>query len=142
MPDPAIFIAKSSMMKLYKIYEILRACTLVAPRVSLRVSRASSLKESVLLLKFPKILKWGNRKNYPPIFLKSSPILDLLNKRKSEIRDRKRPGFQRGGTHGARFTKDPVKFNNRSLIIEVGGEDPSPPSSALSLTAVQLGTQM
>ena len=34
MPDPAIFIAKSSMMKLYKIYEILRACTLVAPRFS------------------------------------------------------------------------------------------------------------
>lgn len=56
MPDPAIFIAKSSMMKLYKIYEILRACTLVAPRVSLRVCRANYLKESVPLLKFPKIL--------------------------------------------------------------------------------------
>lgn len=56
MPDPAIFIAKSSMIKLYKIYEILRACTLVDPGVSLRVSRANSLKESVPLLKFPKIL--------------------------------------------------------------------------------------
>ena len=56
MPDPAIFIAKSSMIKLYKIYEILCACTLVVPRVSLRVSQANYLKESVPLLKFPKIL--------------------------------------------------------------------------------------